>query len=288
MPCDTSSMPSIRLYYPAVPLQSFVTFYYFVECDAPLRDFLYPEWGNVRFSVRGEWFMRLGDAYPDGPISAALFGSTDRAAEVVSAGGKTVGFGLTPLGWERLFDIPADALANRVCGIADLLGTPGDAIQATLAGHGSDQQGVALFDGLIADALAARPPNSPLAMQVDRVLRDRPADVDAFAQATGMSGQRLRRACLRIFGFGPKRLLRRQRFLDTLGTIRITDHPEFSTLIDSEYFDQSHFNREFREFMGLSPGAYLGVPRPLMAHAAAAQTQVGIPLSFRLPPQPVA
>ncbi len=278
--------PSIRLYYPADALQSYATFYYFVETDAPLRDFLYPEWANVRFAVRGSWSMRLEDRYPDGAIDAAVFGPTDRAAEVMSDGGMTVGFGLTPLGWERLFDLPADALANGVCDLGDLLGTSGQAIRATLAAHDDDAQGVALFDRLLAERLATRPPNSARAMTIDRVLRDRPIDVDAFAHAAGLSDQQLRRACLKLFGFAPKRLLRRQRFLDTLGTIRVTDKPEFSALIDPEYFDQSHFNREFREFMGLSPSAYLSVPRPLMSQAAQVQTSIGIPLSFRLPPQP--
>lgn len=279
--------PSVRIYYPAERLQSYVTFYYFVETAAPLDDFLYPEWGNVRFSIRGEWRMRLGACYPADPLTTSLFGPTDRAARVSAPGGKTVGFGLTPLGWERLVEMPADALANRVGEIGDLLGPPADTVRQSLVAAGEDDAAaVALFDRLIGERLAAAAPNTPRAITVDRVLRDRPASVAEFARAAGLSAKTLRRACLDLFGFSPKRLLRRQRFLDTLGNIRVADNPEFSALIDPQYFDQSHFNNEFREFMGLTPREYLGAPRPLMGQAAAAQTQIGIPLSFRLPPQP--
>lgn len=277
---------SVRIYLPDERLRSFVTFYYFVECSAPLEDFLYPEWGNVRFSVRGDWIVRMPYARTAEPLDTPLFGPTDRAATVITGGGMTAGFGLTPLGWQRLLAIPACDLANRIVDVGDRFGLSGHAMQAALAGHSSDEQGVALFDSLLCDRIAAAPPNSELAIAVDRVLRDRPRDVGTFAAAVGVSAPVLVRVCKRVYGFGPKRLLRRQRFLDTLGQIRITDDPRFTDLLDPEYFDLAHFNHEFHEFMGLSPSEYLSVPRPLMAEAARAQAAVGIPLSFKLPPPP--
>jgi hypothetical protein len=48
---------SVRIRLPAPELRAFVTFYYFVEAFEPLTDFLYPEWGNVRFSISGEWMV---------------------------------------------------------------------------------------------------------------------------------------------------------------------------------------------------------------------------------------
>ena len=89
-----------------------------------------------------------------------------------------------------------------------------------------------------------------------------------------------------MFGFAPKRLLRRQRFLDTLGQVRTQPDAKFIALLDERYFDQSHFIRDFREFMGMTPREFLACPRDIFQVAEAEQVSRGITLSFRLPGQP--
>jgi AraC-like DNA-binding protein len=283
---EPASATSVRIYLPDERVQSYATFYYFVDTEVPLEDFLYPEWGNVRFTLRGSWLVELGDGYPKVPSEKLLFGPTDRAARVTSPGGTTVGFGLTPLGWQRLFDCPADHFANRAVELIDLFGTPGGEVLGVLKGHKEDAQGVALFDRLLLDRLEQAPPNPDWAIRIDDILRDRPHSVEDFATTAGVSEKTLGRMCRRVYGFGAKRLLRRQRFLDTLGQIRLIDTPRYGHLVDPEYFDQAHFIREFHEFMGLSPTAYISAPRPLMGQAAQVQVAAGIPLSFKLPPAP--
>lgn len=277
---------SVRIYLPDERLRSFATFYYFVECPGPLEDFLYPEWGNVRFLLGGSWWVESRQIRARVPPDGALFGPTDRAAKIVARDGKTAGFGLTPLGWQRFLGIPAAPFANCIGPLGTRFGEPAPTWHAELLAQRSDAEGVALFDRLLLDRLVATAPNTDLAITIDRALRDRPHDVGAFADAAAVTPRVLLRVCKQVFGFGPKRLLRRQRFLDTLGRIRITEKPRFDDLRDPEYFDQSHFNHEFHEFMGLSPKDYLSVPRPLMGQAALVQLQAGIPLSFALPPPP--
>jgi methylphosphotriester-DNA--protein-cysteine methyltransferase len=277
---------SVRIHLPDPQLQAYVTFYYFVEASGRLTDFLYPEWGNVRLRIHGEWTV-LNDPR-DGtlPHEYALYGPTDRRGIVVAEGGKTVGFGLTPLGWDRLIGTDAGAMANRMRDIEGELGVPPQVLQAAFEADGDDDApGVARFDKLLLDLLARQPPSDPLVLAADRVLRRRPPDVARFAAEVGVSPRSLHRLCLRAFGFAPKRLLRRQRFLETLGLIRVSDAP-FSTLLDEQYYDQAHFNRDFRDFMGMTARQYAQTPRALMAAAAVAQAQMGITLSFKLPDPP--
>lgn len=277
---------SVRIHLPDERLRSFATFYYFVECPGPLEDFLYPEWGNVRFSLAGSWWVESRRIRAQVPQDGALFGPTDRAAKVVTRDGKTAGFGLTPLGWQRFLGTAASPLANCIVPLGTSFGTPTEQLHAELLAHTTDAESVALFDRMLLERLDVCAPNTELAITIDRAVRERPHDVGAFAEAAGVTPRVLLRLCKQVFGFGPKRLLRRQRFLDTLGRIRITEKPRFDDLRDPEYFDQSHFNHEFHEFMGLSPKEYLSVPRPLMGQAALVQLQAGIPLSFALPPPP--
>jgi methylphosphotriester-DNA--protein-cysteine methyltransferase len=263
-----------------------VTFYYFVEAYRPLTDFLYPEWGNVRLSVAGDWKVVNDPRDGGAPNDRALFGPTDRCGKIITGGGKTVGFGLTPLGWNRLIGSDAGKMANRVREIGDELGVDLMALQSDFKADRDDNVGVARFDAVLLALLARRAPNHPLFLATDRVLRRRPADVRSFAAHVGVAPRTLHRLCLRAFGFPPKRLLRRQRFLETLGVIRVTPGASFGGLMGQDYHDQSHFNRDFRDFMGMTAREYARTPRVLMQAAAAAQLQMQIPLSFALPDPP--
>jgi AraC-like DNA-binding protein len=278
---------SVRVYVPATALQAYVTFYYFVEAFGPLTDFLYPEWGNVRLSITGDWQV-INDPRDGGaPHERVLFGPTDRCGEIVTTGGKTVGFGLTPLGWSRLIGSDAGAMANRVREIDGELGVDLIEMQAAFVADGDDDAaGVARFDAALLARLGRCAPIDPLVLAANRVLRRHPGDVPTFAAAVGVAPRTLHRLCLRAFGFPPKRLLRRQRFLETLGVIRITPGATFGELMGEDYHDQSHFNRDFHDFMGMTARDYSRTPRALMQAAAAAQVQMQIPLSFALPEPP--
>lgn len=278
---------SVRVYYPHPDLQSYVTFYYFVEAAGPLTDFLYPEWGNVRLCLSGSWMVLNDPRDPAVPAERVLYGPTDGRGKIVTQGGRTAGFGLTPIGWDRLIGTDASAMANRVREVGDELGLDLAGLQARLIANGDDDAaGVALFDAALLDLMARRRPTPASVLAIDRALRTQPSDVATFAERAGLSPRSLHRLCLQAYGFPPKRLLRRQRFLYTLGVIRITPDPVFGTLIDAEYHDQSHFNRDFRDFMGMTAREYATTPRALMQAAAAAQQAIGIPLSFRLPDPP--
>jgi methylphosphotriester-DNA--protein-cysteine methyltransferase len=285
---EESEPAAVRIYLPAPPLRAYVTFYYFVQAHEPLTDFLYPEWGNVRLCISGDWMLLNDPRDPAVPQQRAIFGPTDRRGRVVTGGGKLVGFGLTPLGWDRLIATDAGAMANRGLELTHELGVDAAALQsAFIADADDDARGIARFDEVLGGLLASKPPNHPLVVAADQVLRERPADVQLFAARVGVPPRTLHRLCLRAFGFPPKRLLRRQRFLETLGLIRIAPDERFGTLLDEDYHDQSHFNRDFRDFMDMTAREYARTPRALMRAAAIAQQAMGIPLSFKLPEDPL-
>lgn len=276
-------MLSVRVYLPAEHLRSYLTFYYIVESSGPLTDFLYPEWGNVRFAITGTWHVKMAGCYSSDLQSDALFGPTDRCGIVNATGGKVVGFGMTPLGWNRLIGGDASMMANRVQPLGTELGICSSELRVAFALGVADTLGVEQFDSLLTGLVSRRPPEHPLMIRADHVLRTRPADMPAFASAVGVSPRTLHRVCLRTFGFAPKRLLRRQRFLDTLGYVRSAVGQSPKASLDPTYNDLPHFYRDFRDFMGMSPRAYFAASRELMAQAAKAQVKAGITLSFKLP-----
>ena len=72
------------------------------------------------------------------------------------------------------------------------------------------------------------------------------------------------RACHRAFGFSPKLLLRRQRFMRSLSDFMLDPTLKWIGAIDSHYHDQAQFVRDFRQFIGMSPRQYAALPKPLI------------------------
>ena len=275
---------SVRVYRPEARLGGYVTFYYFVDARVPFTDFLYPEWGNVRLALSGTWRMHMKD-YPTEPLTNVLFGPTDRCAEVSAGPGRMVGFGMTPLGWHRLIG-DAGPMANRLTELGDALDVDAGVLRDAFNADTSEAEGVARWNGLLGDVLDARPPDDPQAIAIDRAMRCKPADVAAFAREAGMPVRTLHRLCLRTFGFPPKRLLRRQRFLDTLGLVRSAVRNPIAPSLGTQYYDVPQFYRDFRDFMGMSARTYFASERQLMGPAAEAQLAAEVTLSFALPPPP--
>ncbi len=278
-----SGTPVVVIHLPAAALREYITFYYFVTADGPVDDFLYPEWGNVRFAVQGDWRVVMDGYGPEAQVEV-LFGPTDRCARVTTDGGRVVGFGLTPVGWHRLLGESANRMANRVRSLGDELGPSASELRRALALDDSAAASVARLDQALGAALGRRPQTPAILLRLDHMLRTRPTDVVRFATAVGVSPRSLQRLCLDLYGFAPKRLLRRQRFLDTLGRFRIAVGESLETAMDPKYVDQAHFYRDFRDFMGMSPRAYFRASRALMRRAAQAQEAAGVTLSFELPP----
>ena len=251
---------------PAQPLRRYISTYYFLDTGndgAEQEDFLYPEWATVRFTLRGRATGNTVGLEPLDIPADSITGPTGRAALVRFRNVNIVGFGFLPLGWHRLIAYPADRWADKVSAVD---AAPEFALLAQLRreinGITDPEQIAALFDHIMLQTLGGPDPLEGDIENIHQAIANPEiSNVRDLAEATGISQQRLERLSRRIFGFPPKLLLRRQRFLRTLANVM--EHPEmkWSDAMDGQYFDQAHFNREFHQFMGMSPGQYLAMPR---------------------------
>lgn len=260
---------SVRIRRPAPELAALIDSYYFVETNQAVTDLVLASPGNIRFAPRGTWVQTVnGVVVPTGE-RAALFGPTSRTAVFGPTGpGLMIGAGLTPLGWAQLLDVPANQLSDKVVELGDIVGAGEADVVAEAINNAPDDPAVArILDEWLDTRAAARPPADPRITKIHRTLLNIPDDVPAFAAAAGVSERTLHRLCGQAFGFAPKRLLRLKRFQRTLERVRgVLDKP-LAGLIDDDYFDQAHFNREFRKYMGMTPTAYFNSPREIMRRA---------------------
>lgn len=270
---------------PAQSLLRYVSTYYFFRIDTgdkdEQEDLLHPEWGSAHFTLSGSSRGNIvTEPLLPTPI-ANVTGPTGKASRIFCSSMFLVGIGILPLGWYRLIKAPADRWANRV---GDLEEVPEFSlfreIWQQMQGLTDPEEMAALFDGMLIRAINGPDPLENDIESIHSALAN--PDISSVADlsdATGIGQQRLERLCRRVFGFPPKRLLRRQRFLRTLGNIMLDPDLKWSAALDDHYFDQAHFNRDFQEFMGMAPRQYLAMPRPISIPATLARaSQVGHPL----------
>lgn len=264
---------NVSFHLPAPALREAISTYYVLQVHDPLgvADLLHPEWANVRLLVSGTWRVQFPGAEPQPVHEAAITGTLERGARVWGAQGVVVGLGILPAGWVRLTGQSADGYANRVRPLAEAFGAGANAILSALRRPGADA--VAVLDHHMRALLTDRPAAPPIVAKAHAVLLDPEIGfVDAWAANLGVSPRKLERLSLRYFGLTPKRLLRRQRFLRTLSTMRGTPSGAWGSLIDGQYVDQSHFIRDFHFFLGMSPRAYFAQPQPFMREAGDRRT----------------
>lgn len=263
----------MRFALPAAPLKDLITSYYTVEVRGPpgeeVHDMLHPEWGNIRFALANAWDTLDAHGRPvGGHAEVLLFGPTSRARGVVARPGAIQGTGFTPLGWATLIGLPADELADRVVDARDRIGPGLAELAAALRQASDDAARTALLDAFWTARAERDAPREAVIRAIGAALLD-PAvrTVEGFAERVGVSQAALARACQRHFGFTPKLLLQRQRFMRTLAALAANPGRPIGDLIDPTYVDHSHFNRDFKRFMGLSPRDYLAQPRLVLRAA---------------------
>lgn len=273
--------PQVRFHLPADALRPLVTSYYFVDAPGLLSDLSHPEWANIRVVLRGLWRVGPVGAEPtEPPPDAAIYGATDRTMRFATDGGAFLGIGLSPLGWLSLIGRDASRIANRVVPLGAALGMPDDVLVAELREAPDDRARIELLDRLLLARVRRPGAYHDIAGQVQAALLEGElVQVAELAATLGVEPRTLHRVCRQVFGFSPMRLIRRQRFLRTLAQVRDSLDGPLGRRIDTHYYDQAHFNRDFKAYMGMTPLAYFNSPREVLRRAFIGRDQLlGAPL----------
>ena len=167
---------------------------------------------------------------------------------------------LTPLGARRLLGVPMDELTNRVVSLDDLLGPGADLLVERLDETAGWAERFDVLDAALARRLAERPPTMPEVAWAWGRLRasDGAFPVTALAGELGWSRRRIGQAFRDQVGLPPKLLARILRFDRVVTRLRRADPDGWADVAyEAGYYDQAHFNRDFREFAGTTPSAFL-------------------------------
>lgn len=276
-----SATPRMLYWKPASALTGLVSGYHLYAVSTapgkPHHDVFQPAGANLRILLtpNTEWRVRVGEKPWQHVQECALFGPSSHVTWSRSTSGIVIGAGLTVLGWVTLSNAKASDWGNRVGGCEALFEGAAAALRPLLCSAPSDDALPQLLDAFLIGAMARQTRLDSGIIRFDAALLDTASvTVCAMANRVGMTARSLERLAARAFGFPPKLLLRRARFLRSLHAVRRAEPHDRTTAIEPGYTDYSHFVRDAHDFLGMSPGAFLKLDMPLFKQSAILRDQI--------------
>jgi len=261
----------VRFFNPPAVLRRYFTTFYLTEItvadDGMLSDRVHPEWGNLRFLTNNRLVAEPADAPSIDGTSFVATGPSSVAVPFAMGTSRVWGIGLLPLGWAQFVGSPAASLANQV---ADGHSHPAFAsfapLAASLFGDAADTEGelARITAHFIARLGEAVHDEARITAIHEALIDPDVATVSDMVARSGTSQRTVERICARAFGFSPKILLRRQRFMRSLTHYMLDPSLKWIGAIDGHYHDQAQFVRDFRQFIGMTPSQYAAMDKPIL------------------------
>jgi len=210
----------------------------------------------------------------DGPFVAGLHGGHTVVRTIGEQTGVQVN--VSPIGARVLFGMPMSELANRVVTLEDVLGADAAILVERLRAVPDWSTRFDFLDAALLRRFAASSgPSVVMAWTWTRIVAEGGnVDVAALAGRCGWSNKRLIAEFRDQLGLPPKLVGRIVRFngarraAEQYGTARSLA----SIAEQCGYYDQAHFNHDFREFAGIPPLEYLRTQLPDVGGFSAAST----------------
>ncbi|WP_160352996.1 helix-turn-helix domain-containing protein [Sphingorhabdus profundilacus] len=260
-----------RTYRPSADLAPYIRRFYVFEAPLPenaiVEDFLLAETAFVRCLLRGDWSAETGPGEWGTAGKTVFFGANSQPFKVRVKGGFAVtGFAIRPSGWHALFPESHQTVADKMLPLQQLWGVLADIMFDDVAKAEDDAGQLQAMENAIRKRLALfQPCEADRQMaQFEIIARtDSTIRIEEAASQVGLSARQLERRCLAAFGLTPKAILRRSRFLDSATAMRGFSSPTELELGALRYYDQSHMNREFRRYTGMTPKVFAEAVTPL-------------------------
>jgi len=229
--------------------------YVFLADKTDVSDHTRADFAQIRFMLEGTGHYVFGGGQCATTPATCMLGPTTAATRFEVAGPmRVVGVAVLPLGWVALGAGDASKLADDVFDLSARFGREwshmlDDLRQVTDAG----EAGTLLWPFLRERTRAVTDAETAFIAETDAWLADeRSPRVDVLQDATGLSARQVARLCNRYYGAPPKYLARKYRALRS-ALILARDNVDWADLCDDTFYDQSHFIREFKHFIGLTP-----------------------------------
>jgi AraC-like DNA-binding protein len=246
----------------------------------PVADWMPAIEGQVAIRLSGTGHFRFVDGRQVTPAPVALIGPLSGSIHMsVSSRFRSVGAGLTALGWQAIAGIPAALACDSILDLAGIWGGAATRIaHDRLVNAPDDLTLIAALDAVLTERLTTGPARlDPRGAAVDRWLATNPTlSIGVLGDMLCLSPRQVARLTLSTHGLSPKLLAMKHRALRS-ATLLATARPQRIAQATHGYADQSHMIRDYRRFIGATPRDFLG--RDIARHVFEEPERVGASLS---------
>lgn len=178
---------------------------------------------------------------------------------VVQDHGWVIGIKFKPGGFYPFLGAPVSTLTDRSVALEEVFGIESRGLEPFILSAPDDQGMVSRVEAFLMEHLPEKDPNVSLAHEMVMAFRDDRSviRVEDAVRLTGMNKRAMQRLFDRYVGVSPKSVIKRYRLHEAAMRIdqgEVADWLDLSTELG--YYDHSHFIRDFKSVVGMSPEEY--------------------------------
>ena len=246
---------------PREDLRDHVRAYYYFSVDAPSIQPLCAEMGNIRVVLSGGGKLHTPDGREQRITSAFLIGPTMGAyCMEAEAGTQVFGVGIRPRGWVSLCGVSAEEVSDQVIDLTSFAGGMARSSIDEMRNAGTLTGMAAAADRFFARLIARQSAKHSLKYSPELanwLLDPQELSLDILMNSMDVSRRQTDRIAKLYFGASPKFLQRKYRALRAADRIR-NGGLDWMSAVGDAYYDQSHFIKEFKTFVGVTPTQFIG------------------------------
>lgn len=249
-----------HLIEPSSALRAYVQHYWLIHQPATMNETREEFWhsgagSGIVFNLAGN-FSIDGQAVPRLYFVDGAYTTSRR----LSFSGEVYAIGIRfhPAGAFPFLDISAHELSNGIAGLDEINMASAHLLYEQLLSAPSIQQKITLIEAWLLCLLNARRTPPPIIAQSLNLLKQYRGQIQIheLAQAVAISERQLQRLYQEQVGISPKQYARLQRVEHARKSLKIAHDPFADIGISVGYYDQSHFIREFKSVVGMTPEQY--------------------------------
>ncbi|MFA7473304.1 MAG: helix-turn-helix domain-containing protein [Spirosomataceae bacterium] len=247
---------------PPPHLEDYVRMFWFLEFDSPeCGPFVHHAFAHhcceFIFCYKGQFVY---ESASDGKkkMITGIFGQTQTLSKVTSGPNFGVfGFYLYPYALTQLFNLPAKEITNQSIDLKTLFGREGEILEEKILLTSDNDQRIKIVIEFLEKRLKnIRNEFLALCSSLKTFSTGYSGiDIKNWASDNCLSVRQFERRIQELSGFSPKQFLRIARFNALLNkTFKEKCLAEIA--FEFGYYDESHFNHDFKQFSGINPREY--------------------------------